>query len=69
MAGVPGFACGMQKSNGGVATFCIFHIQNMQILDVFEHGGYHVLHVMCKTHQPGVHHVAHDGPDGIIARS
>ena len=69
MAGVPGFACGMQKSNGGVATFCIFHIQNMQILDVFEHGGYHVLHVMCKTHHPGVHHVAHDGPDGIIARS
>ena len=54
---------------GGGARFCIFHFKHMQKLDVLEQGGYHVLYVMCKTLQPGVHQVAHDGPDGITTCS
>ena len=69
MAAIPGFACGMHKSKGGVPCFVYFIFKNMQNLDTFEHGGYHVLYVMCKTHQPGVHQVAHDGPDGITTCS
>ena len=69
MAGVPGFVCDMHKSKGGWPCFVYSIFKNVQILDIFEHRGHHVLYVMCKTHQPGVHQIAHDGPEGIIARS
>ena len=57
------------KGGVGVAYNTTLVPVAMQNINTFEHRGYHVLYFMCKTHQPGVHQVAHDGPDGITTCS